>query len=29
LRFSPYPDFLLKLIEANGLYPQLEKQLKG
>ena len=27
LRFPPYPDFLLELIEANGLYPQLQAQL--
>jgi len=28
LRFNPYPDFLLRLIEDKGLYPQLEKELK-
>ena len=27
LQFPPYPDFLLELIEANGLYPQLRVQL--
>ena len=27
LQFPPYPDFLLELIEANGLYPQLQAQL--
>ncbi len=27
LQFPPYPSFLLELIEANGLYPQLRAQL--
>jgi len=27
--FSPYPEFLISLLDAKGLYPQLEKQLKG
>jgi len=26
LHFSPYPDFLLRLIEDKGLYEQLEKE---
>jgi 3-isopropylmalate/(R)-2-methylmalate dehydratase small subunit len=29
MHFSPYPDFLLQMIESKGLYEQLEKQLKG
>ena len=28
LRFPAYPDFLLEMLEADGLYPHLEQQLK-
>jgi 3-isopropylmalate/(R)-2-methylmalate dehydratase small subunit len=28
LRFSPVPDFLLEMLEAGGLYPQLKKQIE-
>lgn len=27
LEFIPYPDFILDILEAGGLYPQLAKQL--
>ena len=27
MKFSPYPDFLLEIIEAGGLYPLLRKLL--
>ncbi|MFC1861991.1 3-isopropylmalate dehydratase [Chloroflexota bacterium] len=28
LRFPPIPGFLLEMLEAGGLYPQLEKRIK-
>ena len=28
LRFKPVPDFLMEIVEANGLYPYMEKQIK-
>jgi 3-isopropylmalate/(R)-2-methylmalate dehydratase small subunit len=27
IKFTPYPDFLLEIIEADGLYPLLRKLL--
>lgn len=29
LSFTPYPDFLLDMLEAGGLYPHLKKQLNS
>ena len=28
LHFVPFPDFLLEIIEAGGLYPHMKKQIK-
>ena len=29
MRFAPYPDFLLEMLDAGGLYPYLEQQVKA
>jgi 3-isopropylmalate/(R)-2-methylmalate dehydratase small subunit len=28
-RFDPYPVFILQMLDAGGLYPQLSRELKG
>jgi 3-isopropylmalate/(R)-2-methylmalate dehydratase small subunit len=29
MRFQPFPEFILDILDAGGLYPQLEQQLKA
>ena len=29
LRFPPFPEFILKMLDAGGLYPYLEQQVKA